>query len=437
LENVDTTLELRGSDLGQLLEDGAPPPSLATEDPEDAFAQILDRNGRVLAASANVEGAQALVDRAPGSYFTWTDNPIDDAPLRVHTLRTSGDDPVTILVAATLEDVDETLAVTERGLLLGLPLLLGLVAVTTWVVVGKTLQPVEAIRTEVAEIGGSDLHRRVPQPADDDEIGRLAATMNSMLRRLEEASERQQQFVSDASHELRTPIATIRHELEVAFSGDGTDWRNVAAEVLDEDLRMQRLVDDLLWLARHDQDDESRGAGRARRQSLVDLDEIVDAEARRRRADPSPRVDTSGIGAGQVRGSADELRRVVRNLLDNACRHAGERVAVRLTAADGSVVVHVDDDGGGVAPEDRSRIFERFTRLDEARARDEGGAGLGLAIAAEIIRAHGGSLGVSVSPVLGGARFTVGLPDERAADRPADLGAHPPPHDDPASPQER
>ena len=182
----------------------------------------------------------------------------------------------------------------------------------------------------------------------------------------------------------------------------------LAGEILDEDLRMQRMVDDLLWLARHDQHQTQD------RKTLVDLDEVAGDQVRRQRAATPVLLDSAGISAGQVRGNADDLSRVVQNLLDNAARHAESKVAVTVeTTETGHVLLHVDDDGPGVPPERREKIFERFTRSDEARARDDGGAGLGLAIANEIAEDHDGSLSVGDSP-LGGARFTLDLPDARA-----------------------
>ncbi|WP_395154221.1 sensor histidine kinase [Ilumatobacter sp.] len=231
-----------------------------------------------------------------------------------------------------------------------------------------------------------------------------------MLDRLEASNIAQAQFVSDASHELRTPIAVIRHELEVLIrTDDDTRWREVAGDVLDENLRMQRLVEDLLLLARR----EGRAGDPPRvDRSLVDLDDIVLGEAHRVHTDKV--IGTSGISAGQVRGNSDQLIRVVRNLVDNALRHAQARVLVSVTSTDeGLVVLAVEDDGPGVAEPDRERIFERFRRSDEARTRDDGGSGLGLAIVAGIVADHFGTVSVDMSPALGGARFAATLADAR------------------------
>ena len=408
-DNVDTALRLRATDIGALLEGGTTFDEVAIVDEEDSFVQLIV-NGDVVASSGNIEGEGPITDARPGTIVTTAANPVGDAAFRVLVApaRTSSGS-MTVIVGNTLEDVDRTVEVALATMAVGMPLLVLFAGVMTWVVVGRALRPVESMRAEVAEIGVTDLHRRVPPPRTDDEIGRLAETMNDMLDRIESGTLRQRRFVSDASHELRTPIATIRHELEVALRHRrSADWPTVAGEVLDEDLRMQRLVDDLLWLARHDQE---RPRGLA---ALVDLDEIALRQIARQAPPDGVVIDASGIGAGQVRGNADDLTRVVQNLIDNAARHAGSRVAVTVAGdTAGRVHLHVDDDGPGVPAEMRAAVFERFTRSDEARDRDHGGAGLGLAIAAEIAVEHDGALSVTDSP-LGGARFTLDLADARA-----------------------
>jgi signal transduction histidine kinase len=277
-----------------------------------------------------------------------------------------------------------------------------LVAFTTWIVTGRTLHPIEGIRREVATISGSELSRRVPQPRGDDEVARLARTMNAMLDRLQDSRDRQRRFVSDASHELRSPVATIRHELEVALAHpDQTTVEALAADLLAEDLRLEGLVEDLLLLARADEDTLSLIA------RPVDLDDLVLAEAARLRRRGIVRVDTSSLSAGRVAGDPAQLTRLVRNLADNAERHARSVVSLALGARSGQLTLTVGDDGDGITEADRVRIFERFTRLDGARTRDAGGAGLGLAIVAAVARVHGGTVHVEPGP---GARFVVVLP---------------------------
>jgi signal transduction histidine kinase len=251
-------------------------------------------------------------------------------------------------------------------------------------------------------ITAHQLHRRVPDPRGSDEIARLAATMNGMLTRLEAERARERRFVSDASHELRSPIAAIRQHAEVAVAHpEASSLSELAEPVLEEVEVLQRLVDDLMLLTRIDE-----GTMRLRREP-VDLDDIVLREGSRlRAARPDLVVDLARVRAARTRGDAIALDRLVRNLTENASRHARHAMALGLREDDGRVVLTVDDDGSGVASEDRDRIFDRFVRLDEARDRDSGGAGLGLAIVREVAAAHGAAVTISEAP-LGGARFEV------------------------------
>jgi signal transduction histidine kinase len=320
----------------------------------------------------------------------------------------------TVVVARSTETVTEATAAVGGLLGVGLPLLLAVVAVTTWFVVGRALAPVEAIRAEVDAISATALHRRVPDPPADDEIGRLSTTMNRMLERLERAQARQPRLVSDASHELRSPVAAIRQHAEVALAHpDRTTTTELATTVLAEDLRLQRLAEDLLLLTRADEHTL------ALRRRPVDLDDLVFDEARRLRGVSELRVDTAQVSAGRVEGDAAGLRRVLGNLGDNAARHANGRVAFSVAERDGLVLLEVDDDGPGVPEADRERVFERFVRLDDARARDDGGSGLGLAIVAELVAAHGGTVTLASSPI-GGTRVEVSLP--ASPTRPAERG---------------
>jgi len=408
IKSIDTTLELRTNDVAALIDEDGAFETLSVKDDEDGFVQIIDAAGKVVASSTNIANEPRIIAGGEGSNTTMQFPQLDHDDFRVHVNFTASDPQFSIVVGTNLEDVNDVLATTRRSLGIGLPILLLLIAGMIWVVIGRALRPVEAIRSEVADIGGGDLHRRVPEPQTDDEIGRLARTMNAMLDRLETADVAQAQFVSNASHELRTPIAVIRHELEVGLRGDDVLLREIAAEVLEEDVRMQRLVEDLLLARRDGRAGEALPVARL----LVDLDDIAFGEALRVQTDKT--VTTSGVSAGQVRGDPDQLARVVRNLLDNALRHAASRVDISVTSTpDGLVVLSIDDDGDGVAEADRERIFERFGRLDEARARDDGGSGLGLAIVAGLVKDHGGTVTVATSPALGGARFAISFTDAR------------------------
>jgi signal transduction histidine kinase len=382
------------------LDAGTPLQDLVISDSDEELVQVIDARGTVLVSTPGRR--QPLTSAAAGSTVRVAVPGEDDPFLAV--VRATGDGARRVVVARTLEPVQQASGVVTRFLLFGLPLFLVFVALVTHLVIGRALRPVGAITDEVDRITSRALHRRVPVPTGDDEITALARTTNRMLDRLDDAQQRQAQFVSDASHELRSPVATIRQHAEVALAHpDRMSTSELAATVLAEDLRMSQLVDDLLVLARADED------ALALHRRPLDLDDVVFAEAQRLRATTTHRVETSGVGACRVNGDEAALRRVVRNLADNAARHAHARVMFSTVATNGTVVVRVDDDGAGVPAGDRERVFERFVRLDEARSRDDGGNGLGLAVAAGLTRAHAGTITVADSP-LGGARFEVRLP---------------------------
>jgi signal transduction histidine kinase len=333
---------------------------------------------------------------------------LEEGPAKVLTFIEEAElddgDQFLVLVGRSLERVDDSTDLVTTLLLIGFPLLLVLAGGTAWWLAGRALAPVESIRSEVAEISAAELHRRVPEPNGDDEIARLARTMNAMLTRLDEAQTRQRRFVSDASHELRSPVTTIRQHAEVAHAHPAdTSVDELAGTVLAEDLRLERLVDDLLWLARADEH-RARPAP-----APVDLDDLVLEEATRLRGSYRVAVDTAAVSGGQVVGDREQLRHMLRNLGDNAARHADSAVALSVAERDGHVVLCVDDDGPGIPAEARSRVFERFARLDDARSRDVGGSGLGLAIVSEIVAAHDGTVSAEDAPI-GGARLEVSLP---------------------------
>lgn len=409
---VRDAARLRALDVATALEAGTPPQEVTVEGVEDSFIQIQSGSGSVIGSThdSDIDGEPPVIQLDPGESAEVALPFDDDAFLAVAEAAETSEGRLTVIVARTLETVGESTQVVTDLLIAGLPLLLLLVVVTTWKVVGRALAPVEAVRREVEAISATELHRRVPGPADGDEIARLARTMNRMLDRLEQAQRRQRQFVADASHELRSPVASIRQHAEVALAyPERTQLDDLAETVLAEDLRVQRLVEDLLLLARADEQSLTL------EQRPVDLDDLVFEEASRLRAGGaswSMQVDTSDVSAARVVGDVTALRRVLRNLADNAARHARQRMAFSLAERDGEVRLDVDDDGPGVPDDDRERVFGRFVRLDEARARDDGsgpGTGLGLSIVAELVAAHGGTVVVDDSP-LGGARFQIRLP---------------------------
>ncbi len=391
-------------DVVRHLETGQPP-VLDVAGSDEQLIQVITPAGTVAASSPNVAGMPAVARLQPGQSARVV-TPLDDDEFVVVAEEAQAPaGPQTVLVARALVEAVDTTATVTKLLIIGVPVLLAIVAVTTWITVGRALAPVDAIRREVDEVSAAQLHRRVPQPDTDDEIGRLAATMNRMLARLEDARNSQRRFVSDASHELRSPLTTIRQHAEVALAHpDRTTVEELAEVVLAEQQRMQRLVEDLLLLARAD---EHVPPARA----PVDLDDLAVQEARRLRSTTSVDVGTTAVGAARVYGDVHALRRVLRNLGENAARHATSRIDIGLADRDGTVILTVDDDGPGIPASERERVLERFVRLDEARSRDDGGSGLGLAIVDEVARAHGGSISIFESP-LGGARIEVMLPGD-------------------------
>lgn len=323
---------------------------------------------------------------------------------------------VTILAWADDSDVQRSADRFTSALWLVTPLALIGAALATWFLAGRALRPVVEIADRASRISGGNLNERVPEPGTGDEIDHLARTVNAMLARLEADDTTRRRFVSDASHELRSPVAVLRSQAEVAMkSPDDIAVIDYAADVASESERLGRIVDDMLVLVRGDESRNKADSGEGRpgqeRALEIDLDDIVLTEAQRRRSKP---VDTTGVSATKVPGRSDTWERIVRHLLDNAARHAESRVWVGVRAdvdGDGAIssTLWVDDDGGGIAPSDRAVVFERFSRLDEARTRDGGGAGLGLAVVAESVAGLGGTVRVDESPA-GGARFVVTIP---------------------------
>lgn len=362
--DVRDAARARAQEVARVIEAGRGVPAPTVADPGEEFLQVVDAAGKVVAASTNVEGQPALVRLEPGR-SAWVQTPLDeDRFLVVAVGAQDGDRGLVVLDGRAPAGVAEAASTVTRLLLIGLPVLLVLAAAATWAAVGLA------------------------------------------LRRVARAEAAQRRFVSDASHELRSPVATVRQHAEVALAHPGrADAGALAATVHDEAVRMQRLVDDLLLLARADE-----GAPAAPRRP-VDLDDLVLEELRRLRSTTGLHIDSAAVGAARVTGDEDALRRLVRNLGENAARFARTSVVFMLAdTGDGRVRLVVEDDGPGIPAADRTRVFDRFVRLDESRSREAGGAGLGLAIVAEVAAAHRGTVMAGAVPDGGGARFTVTLP---------------------------
>lgn len=404
-DHVQSSAHIRAEAIADELELGASQAVTAVGDEDEEFVQVLDADGRVVRASPNVSGEGPIARLRPGQARSVEPVPFETGPFMVVASRSAGPrGPLTVIVGRSLEGVTEAAAAVTGLLSVAVPLLLVVVGAVTWRVVGRALAPVDAIRSEVEAISSKELYRRVPDPPGRDEIGRLARTMNRMLTRLEEGHIRERRFVSDASHELRSPVATIRQHAEVALSHpDGTNLSELAEVVLEENMRVQRIVEDLLLLTKIDE-----GTLRLRT-SPVDLDDLIFEEAARLRTSTSLKIDVGGVSAGRVSGDREKLERLLRNLTENAVRHARSTISLSLRERDGEVVMTVDDDGTGVGKTHRWRIFDRFVRLEESRDRDSGGSGLGLAIVREIAVFHRGTVTV-LDSTLGGARFEVRFP---------------------------
>lgn len=370
--------------------------------------QLVDGQGAVVSSSSELRGYPALTtSRPPVGHFVLVSRKLrldSDAHYRQASvgIRTARGTRYTLVVAQSLESADASSRITTGLLAVSVPLLLLLVAAVTYAMSGRALRPVERMRAQLAAIDAQSLGSRVPVPESKDEIWKLAGTMNLMLDRLESAAHSQRQFVSDASHELRSPLATVRTSVEVALAHpEAADWRAMSEVVLEEAVRLEHLVADLLLLASADE------RGPQLRRTDVDLDDLVASEIDRLRATTTLTV-IGEVHAVRVSGDRQRLARVLRNLADNAARHAHSAVTISLTSRDGRAYIDVTDDGAGIPDQEHERVFERFVRLDDGRSRSQGGTGLGLAIVRQVVQAHGGS--VSVVPTPGRTVLRVTLP---------------------------
>ncbi|MFJ8721503.1 sensor histidine kinase [Streptomyces sp. NPDC004166] len=379
----------------------------------DTAVQVVGRGGGVRASSANLAGRPALFSFAPTSSGTPVAHSVRGLPLKgdggwraVGLAAGGGSDRATVYVAVPTAGVAHNLALLTVGLAISVPPAVALLTGVVWMLTGRALRPVEDLRAQTAEITAGDLGRRLDVPPADDALGRLARTLNDLLARLDDAARQQRGFVADAAHELRSPLSSLHTQLEVAVRHPASaDWNARGPALVEESERLSRLVDNLLRLARLD------ARPRLRRRP-VDLDEVVFREVRHARLRTPLVVDQRAVGAARVCGDGDALAGVVRNLLDNALRHAAGRIDVSLRVRDGQACLAVADDGPGIPAADRSRVFDRFTRLDSARARDTGGSGLGLAIVHDLVAAHHGRIRIEDNDP--GARVVVCIPATNA-----------------------
>jgi signal transduction histidine kinase len=380
--------------------------ALLATDQHVVAIQLIAPDGRVVERS----GSAPTTPLVPVTEFDFNlrrgmpDDAVANDDMRVSGQKVStptGD--YTVLVGGGSEAVEASARTVALLLSCGAPIIVAVAAGASYWLVRRSLQSVDAIRGRVAEISTSDLAERVPVPASRDEISALAVTMNEMLARIEAGHRAQKRFVSDASHELRSPLATIISGLELAeVHPELLDVELAVNILLPEALRMQSLIEDLLLLARADEQ------SLLLRKGEVALDELAEVEVARVRREAGCTIETA-ISPARLTGDPTAITRVIRNLVDNAVRHANSRMAVEVRDVTGSAILTVSDDGPGIARTERTRVFERFVRLDSDRSRGVGGAGLGLAIVAEVVAAHGGTVTIDDGPG-GGTSLVVTFP---------------------------
>jgi signal transduction histidine kinase len=375
--------------------------------------QVLDPSGRIVDVSPLADRyvpllppRQAAINASTGRAVLLNGRPYGiPYTVRVVTVRARNGD--TVIAGVAFEPVTDSVLAVTHGLLVGTPVLLLLLACVTWLVTGSTLRPISALRRGAQEVTATGQPRELPVPEARDEVHVLAVTLNDMLARLDAAQQRQRNLVSDTAHELRSPIASIRTQLEVALDHpEQQDWAETASDVLADTLRLAKLAEDLLVLARLD----DRGTRPPPSRRPVDISALVTEEAERSAGARVPVITSTGPGC-VVTGDPDGLRRLLRNLIDNSLRYAKSGVHVTARRDGEDVVLTVSDDGPGIPAKDRERAFGRFVRLDAARSRGEheqGGSGLGLAIVRATALAHNGSARLEdASP---GLRAVVRLP---------------------------
>ncbi|MET8878175.1 ATP-binding protein [Nocardia sp. NPDC004604] len=361
--------------------------ALATDN-RVAIVQIIDQTGQVVQSSTDSPARPITDDRpAPGTiaHHLPTTTRADEGRITAATVDGRGG-RYTIVVATNQEEVERTIKLVAVLVAVATPFIVALAALATYALVGRSLRSVERIRTRVAAITSADLTDRIPVPAQNDEIAALAMTMNDMLARIEAGHNAQRRFISDASHELRSPLTTITAALELGRAQPTVlDAAMLDDTVLPEAQRMRQLIDDLLLLARADEN------ALTQRRTDIDLDDVLTAEAARTRTTTTLTIATT-VEPARITGDPAQISRAIRNLLDNATRYAATTITVRLRRDEANAHIEIADDGPGIAAPDRAHVFDRFYRPQHDRGRGTGGSGLGLAIVAEIITAHHGTV---------------------------------------------
>lgn len=421
-QSIETSVTSRAVDVASQLELGSVPGAIASI--RGISVQIV-KDGEVVLSTRDIEGQGplAVIDQQSTGVTSIQIPTLDDNEgegdfqgeggdggpyLAVRVPVTIGGDRFTVIAAESVAPARNTRRTLIPLLFLGVPAVTLLAGMTVWRLTKRAFRPVDAMAQLADSISIEDLHKRIPEPVSNDEVKRLSVVLNGMLERLETAVTRQRQFTADASHELKSPVATLLTMAEVAEANPSRfGVGELAADVAEQSRRLAALIDDLLILARSDE----------HRLDLeftdFDLGELV-REQLSRNATSSVAVTTAASGPVAVRADRRRFEQIIRNLLDNATRHATASVSVTTSLSNGRATVIVRDDGEGVPKPDREKIFERFVRLDEARSRSDGGTGLGLSVVRQLVEAHGGSIVIDGDPDLGGARVTVDIPDRPA-----------------------
>jgi len=401
---------VQAAEIASVIHDGEQPPTTALRDipSQGSILQVLDGGGQVVASSDQALRRSAITQlrAAPGVIDV---DQVAGIPgelgepyaIVVEGARAPGGAQYVVVVGTPLDVEAKTVRTATILLALGASALLALLLFLISRAVQQALRPVERIRSEVARITQVRGRGQITVPPTGDEIARLAETMNLMLARLEQSDATTRRFISDASHELRSPLATIRAAIEVSPSGTAHPDPTRDEVIHGEALRMQRLVDDLLTLAKADD-------GLPLNLDEVDVDDLLEAEVRRLRATGDVPVEAT-IAAARVLGDRAQLSQALRNLVDNAARHTEGGVQLAVSSVADDVVVMVDNDGPPIPEDRRELVFDRFARLEESRERDSGGSGLGLAIVRTIVTAHGGTVRATQTPS-GRCRFEITLP---------------------------
>lgn len=404
IQNIDNSLDREAAEVVAAF--NANTEATMGERGDDRIVQIIDGETIIDASSAALRSVRVIdpaaidIDEDDVAFTTLSAIPIEDDQYRllVRRMQVRGQEAF-VVVGENTDDLNDNLRTLAISIAIMVPIASALLGAVAWFTVGRTLSPVSSIQTQVNAISGDRRGERVPVPTTSDEIADLATTMNAMLDRIDHAQERQKSFVEDASHELRSPLTRLRTSLEVDLATTDRDLNETGHELIGDLDDLQAIVDDLLFLARTGQQPTAD-------RSPVDLDAVIDRVVDRLGQHSDISIDTKDVDPIEVTGNEVHLSRLLSNLVSNALRHADATVWITAKHEPDAVTVEVEDDGPGIALDDRARVFERFTRLDQSRTAKTGGSGLGLAIAKQIVESHNGTIGATAART-GGAKFTV------------------------------